>query len=687
MARPAAAADAATATASPHGHRRCEDETQTSSDFIREGLVRIMSTGDNEVFYNPVQVFNRDLSIMVIKVFALQQRQEIQRRGEKTAARAQQEGKAAPAPLKFEGLNVLEPLAATGLRSLRYLKELGADVKQAVANDLDPNALLAMKKNEHLNGIPPGKLHATCSEGAQLMYTLSRPGNLQHGTIKKIQSLPAGSSIPSTFDMRPSNFGPSLPPLSLFLTSRTSSRRCAGDDAGVATSEDNGHCAGEAADAGSSTSGGCRDGAADKTQKSPPSLSENPDEGRSNAGETRPEDLPLFFDVVDVDPYGSVAPFLDAAVQAVRPGGLLCLTSTDMPVLCGNSPEVTFYKYGGAALKARYMHEMALRLVLHAANASAAKYKRIVVPLLSCSVDFYVRIFVQVLESAEGCKDLHSQSAIVHQCVNCDSFRILPLGSEVCGTPKEAPEGCESTVMKAKGDGRNGRSAGGSRKRKAALVAEEVKGRCSECQSRLVIGGPFYKGPLYQSAFVQACLDLCDTAKELLPGLTMVTRIKGLLTAVKEELHEVPLYYHLPTMCNRVKLEMIKPSHFKAALVRLGYKVSHFHREPQAIKTDAPATVVFDILRTHAQKHPPKEPEKFSLLQKGISTKDIDMTPMPGVNSQSPNVPKWLPNPTPYWGPKSRASSHSKQNRSGCSPSSQKKPRIDEADCSENPLV
>lgn len=31
------------------------------------------------------------------------------------------------------------------------------------------------------------------------------------------------------------------------------------------------------------------------------------------------------FDVIDLDPYGSAAPFLDAAVQAVSDGGLLAV--------------------------------------------------------------------------------------------------------------------------------------------------------------------------------------------------------------------------------------------------------------------------------------------------------------------------------------------------------------------------
>jgi tRNA G26 N,N-dimethylase Trm1 len=34
------------------------------------------------------------------------------------------------------------------------------------------------------------------------------------------------------------------------------------------------------------------------------------------------------FDVVDLDPFGSSAVFLDSAVQAVGDGGLLCVTCT-----------------------------------------------------------------------------------------------------------------------------------------------------------------------------------------------------------------------------------------------------------------------------------------------------------------------------------------------------------------------
>ena len=108
-------------------------------------------------------------------------------------------------------------------------------------------------------------------------------------------------------------------------------------------------------------------------------------------------ELPKRFDLVDLDPYGTAAPFLDAAVQAVTDGGLLCVTCTDLAVLAGhNYPEKCFSLYGGVSIKAEYSHEVALRLVLHAISMAAGRYGRFVEPMLSLSIDFYLRLFVRV---------------------------------------------------------------------------------------------------------------------------------------------------------------------------------------------------------------------------------------------------------------------------------------------------
>lgn len=69
-----------------------------------------------------------------------------------------------------------------------------------------------------------------------------------------------------------------------------------------------------------------------------------------------------FFDVVDLDPYGTAVPFLESALNSLADGGLLAVTFTDMAVLCARSPHVTFYKYGGSPLNKRYCHEVKLVL-------------------------------------------------------------------------------------------------------------------------------------------------------------------------------------------------------------------------------------------------------------------------------------------------------------------------------------
>ena len=87
------------------------------------------------VFYNPVQEFNRDLSILAIREFAKIKQQEVEKRGR-----------------EFQGINILEALSATGLRSVRYMKEI-ENIKKLVANDIDPTATDLMKKNFDYNQI------------------------------------------------------------------------------------------------------------------------------------------------------------------------------------------------------------------------------------------------------------------------------------------------------------------------------------------------------------------------------------------------------------------------------------------------------------------------------------------------------------------------------------------------------
>ena len=55
-----------------------------------------------------------------------------------------------------DGIKVLEALAATGLRSVRYMKEIPS-IKTLVANDIDKAATDLMTKNFEFNECPETK--------------------------------------------------------------------------------------------------------------------------------------------------------------------------------------------------------------------------------------------------------------------------------------------------------------------------------------------------------------------------------------------------------------------------------------------------------------------------------------------------------------------------------------------------
>lgn len=107
---------------------------------IKTAKGKKQATEQNEtrgtVFYNPVQEFNRDISIMAIREFSKMKEEEMKAKGKR----------------EFDGINILEALAATGLRSCRYLKEIET-IKSLVANDIDPTATDLMKKNFDFNSI------------------------------------------------------------------------------------------------------------------------------------------------------------------------------------------------------------------------------------------------------------------------------------------------------------------------------------------------------------------------------------------------------------------------------------------------------------------------------------------------------------------------------------------------------
>ena len=186
------------------------------------------------------------------------------------------------------------------------------------------------------------------------------------------------------------------------------------------------------------------------------------------------------FDIVDLDPYGSPNTLLDAGVQSVAENGLLCVTATDMAVLCGNSAEACYAKYGSYSLHKGYCHEQALRILLASLAQHAARHKRVIEPVLSMAIDFYIRIFVRVRTSPADVKHTAAKLSYVWQSTGCDSWWLQPVGT-VAG---EAPP----KFLAGRGP--------------------PVPQKCPISGGNFALGGPIWNGPLHDFAAVSAIYKL-----------------------------------------------------------------------------------------------------------------------------------------------------------------------------------
>lgn len=75
------------------------------------------------------------------------------------------------------------------------------------------------------------------------------------------------------------------------------------------------------------------------------------------------------------------------------------------------------------------------------------------------------------------------------------------------------------------------------------------------------MGGPIWSAPIHDIEF----LALLMTTIQIEPLKTLATypRIIGMLSVIREELHDVPLYYAIGKMCSILKLEMIPVLKFR----------------------------------------------------------------------------------------------------------------------------
>lgn len=274
---------------------------------------------------------------------------------------------------------------------------------------------------------------------------------------------------------------------------------------------------------------------------------------------------PSRFDVVDIDPYGSPTLFVDGAVQCVADNGLLQVTATDLMNLCGGQAEVCFRKYGSVGAKSRAAHEAAVRIVVGQLALRAQAYGRGIHPVACVMADFYVRCMVTMEEGGAAAQKTATRIGHAWQCPQCHTHATQTYCTTVKGGQKVTVSG-----------------------------GAPLPPSCPHCGSTVKMFGPMWLGPLHDPEALDAVIAIVEDESK---SFASRKKLLGMLSMAREELSDVPLFYNLSDLCNVIRSTCPSMHAFRSAIMHQGYRISGVHTEPFGFKTDAPADVIWDVLR------------------------------------------------------------------------------------------
>ncbi len=262
------------------------------------------------------------------------------------------------------------------------------------------------------------------------------------------------------------------------------------------------------------------------------------------------------FDFVDIDPFGTPVPYLNAAIQSLNPrGALLGATATDMPALCGVYPNVALRKYGGISMRAPFVHELAVRLLMGRIYDLAAMNDCAIMPLAALSTDHYIRIWVKVRADRTKANKQRNSIGFIRVCRKCYGFDSTRIGEPTC------PQFGHQAVS---------------------------------CDGRPTIAGPLWTGQLFNDKILEGAKGFMSENPEIYHK--KAGELLELMDA-ERELIAYP-YIDLHALCDMYNFPSPRREEVIQTLRAHGYRAERTHFRPTAIRTDASSSNVVGIIRT-----------------------------------------------------------------------------------------
>lgn len=246
------------------------------------------------------------------------------------------------------------------------------------------------------------------------------------------------------------------------------------------------------------------------------------------------------FHVVDLDPFGSPAPFLSSACSALSHHSALLVTATDTAPLCGAHPKACQRKYGARSLRTPYCHELGLRILIGFCQRVGARRDLALYPVFCHSTQHYLRIHLRAEEGARKADSILEEQGYVSHCFNCGRRIITP------GPLASLPHECE-------------------------------------CGRKLEHSGPLWIGKLFDREFVK--LMIKELSKK---NFKQNHEEQKLLRLCLNESDGPPTYYDLHKISSQTGAPPPKINRVINQLKKQEYLASRTHFSNTGIRTNAP---------------------------------------------------------------------------------------------------
>jgi N2,N2-dimethylguanosine tRNA methyltransferase len=251
---------------------------------------------------------------------------------------------------------------------------------------------------------------------------------------------------------------------------------------------------------------------------------------------------------IDIDPYGSPAPFMEAALSIIGDGGLLMVTATDTAVLEGSKRSKALRRYGVSLARTPSSREIAVRTLLGYIARIAASHDKWVKPLISIYIDYYVRLILQVRKGA-GEAEMMLQDNI--------------------GYASYYPELSYTTI-------------------RPNLVEGSAEARGG------VRVGPLWVGETLDREFIERCLEELEGRFSY---LRTKPRLEKILTSLREEsLVQDELHQRLDLIASALRKQTPPRRRVVEELRARGFKATTTHYHPTAIRTNASPRELFEVI-------------------------------------------------------------------------------------------